>query len=118
MTSLLHLEFVLQHHKLQPQDLEIVLLKMTSVDGTILRLGMLWMNLIGRENQQWMEDGKDYLNLTLICMVFHSRFPLNDHTTGNDDGFYMQMATAGPNLGKLAVWTRTIDRLERFSDFQ
>jgi hypothetical protein len=109
------------------------------------------MNLIGRENQQWMEDGKDYLNLTLICMVFHSRFPLNDHTTGNDDGFYMQVSrhsiqragdraffvsremegttrprcmsfwyymyepivdTTGPNLGKLAVWTRTIDRLE------
>ena len=89
----------------------------------------------------------------LVCLfgalLFHFRFPLNDHTTGNDDGFYMQVSrdsiqragdraffvsremegtsrpkcmsfwyymyepivdTTGPNLGKLAVWTRTIDR--------
>ena len=78
-----------------------------------------------------------------------SRFPRSDHTTGGDDGFYMQVSrdsiqrsgdraflvsremegtsgprclsfwfymyepivdTTGPNLGKLAIWTRTIDR--------
>ena len=77
------------------------------------------------------------------------RFPLSDHTTGREIGFYMQLsrddvqragdraffvsreiegsarpkcmsfwyymhepivAATGPNLGKLAIWTRTVDR--------
>ena len=103
-----------------------------------------------------MEDGQVYLNLSLILKSFLFRFPLNDHTTGNEDGFYMQVSsdniqragdraffvsremegtsrprcmsfwyymyepivdTTGPNLGKLAVWTRTIDRLVRLCKY-
>ena len=112
---------------------------------------MLWMNLTGKEKLLLMEDGKKRVINILKCVFPKFRFPLNDHTTGNDDGFFMQVSrdsiqrsgdraffvsremegtsrprcmsfwyymyepivdTTGPNLGKLAIWTRTIDRLE------
>ena len=156
MISLLHLEFVQQPHKLQPQDLVIALLRMMSAGGTILSRGMVWMNWIGRGNLLLMEGGTKHFNLHLWCTVSF-RFPINDHTTGNDDGFYMQVSrdsiqragdraffvsremegtsrprcmsfwyymyepivdTTGPNLGKLAVWTRTIDRWRNQNEFK
>ena len=97
-----------------------------------------------------MGGGKEYTECGLyLAISFYSRFPLHDHTTGKEDGFYMQVsrdsiqragdraflvsremegtsqprcmsfwyymyepivATTGPNLEKLSVWTRTIDR--------
>jgi len=94
-------------------------------------------------------DSVDELDWERKSAVDGGRFPLNDHTTGAEDGFYMSMSrdsiqragdraffvsremegttqprcmsfwyymyepivdTTGPNLGKLSIWTRTIDR--------
>jgi len=97
-------------------------------------------------------DGVDELNWERTNSVDGNRFPLTDHTTGIESGFFMQLSresiqragdraffvsremegssrprcmsfwyymyepivdTAGPNLGKLAMWTRTINRDDR-----
>jgi len=97
-------------------------------------------------------DKVDELDWERMAASEGSRYPLTDHTTGSQDGFFMQVSrdsiqragdraflvsremegtnkprcvsfwyymyepivdTTGPNLGKLAIWTRTIDRQDR-----
>jgi len=94
-------------------------------------------------------EGVDELSWDRTSPIDGARFPLTDHTTGTENGFFMQLSrdniqkagdraffvsrelngttvpkcmsfwyymyepivdTTGPNLGKLAIWTRTIDR--------
>jgi len=94
-------------------------------------------------------EGVDELDWERKSAADGERFPLADHTTGDEAGFYMQVSrdsiqrsgdraflvsremegssgqrclsfwyymyepivdTTGPDLGKLAIWTRTIDR--------
>lgn len=97
-------------------------------------------------------DKVDELDWERMAASEGSRYPLTDHTTGSQNGFFMQVSrdsiqragdraflvsremegsskprcvsfwyymyepivdTTGPNLGKLAIWTRTIDRQDR-----
>ena len=100
-----------------------------------------WQNPDSRDNVDELEWERN-------SAVEGGRFPLNDHTTGSQGGFFIQLArdnvqkagdraffvsqemdgtsrprcmsfwyymyepivdTTGPNLGKLSIWTRTID---------
>ena len=100
-----------------------------------------WQNPDSRDNVDELEWERN-------SAVDGGRFPLNDHTTGSQGGFFIQLArdnvqkagdraffvsqemdgssrprcmsfwyfmyepivdTTGPNLGKLSIWTRTID---------